>query len=95
MEGLGSWYGWSGWGLAGGWLAGWRVEEGWWMEGWMEGGLEWVEGWFSEPNRTARRTALNHANRNRVKTHPRNRNEPKRNAALLFFKTPQTLNPKP
>ena len=49
----------------------------------MDGGMGFLN--RTEPNRTARRTALNRANRNRVKTHPRNRNEPKRNAALLIF----------
>ena len=55
----------------GGWMGGgWKVGR--------RGGGGGVEGGFSEP-----KTAVNRAKRNRVKTHPRNRNEPKRNAALL------------
>ena len=61
----------------------------------LDGGLDgWGSGWRGlnglrdgftkpKPNRTARRTAASRANRNRVKTHLRNRNEPERNAALL------------
>ena len=61
--------------------------------GWWKAGLSgWRDGLTKpEPNRTARRTAANRANRNRIKSHLKNRNEPKRNAALLLIKQ-YTLN---
>ena len=75
-----------------------------WMEGdkraGVRAGLDGVvaEGWRGLrgwKDRTARtephkpNCKKNRANRNRGKTHPRNRNEPKRTAALLIFKHAQ------
>ena len=70
-------------------LGGWRAGG---ADGRLDGGLDegrlgsngWRDGLTKpEPKRTARRTAANRANRNRIKPHLKNRNEPKRNAALL------------
>ena len=49
--------------------------------GGMEG-AEWMEG-PNRTNRTAQTKLQEEPNRNQSKTHPRNRNEPKRTAALL------------
>ena len=57
--------------------------------GWRNGGCwtgrsgaEWMEG-PNRTNRTAQTKLQEEPNRNQSKTHPRNRNEPKRTAALL------------
>ena len=77
-----------------GWRVGWRGADGVWRAGGPDGRLDGgrlgsVDGGMGlttpEPKRTATRTAANRANRNRIKSHLKNRNEPKRNAALLMF----------
>ena len=80
-------------GLDGGGWMGWRVGGRRWMEGpgggWRDGlgARAWMEGAGrggpNRTNRTAQTKLQEEPNRNQSKTHPRNRNEPKRTAALL------------